>query len=534
MVLGALREKRTTILAWFISGAIAMYFEAIAIAAELRDYPGGPKALATSIMPTIEGMRILRWPADRLDTLGGYLAYHNVVIFNYFLAIFAAVQGARLIRHLEESGAINFYLSATVTRSKLIALRSVAYFVSQLIISFGLGAGTALALTVEGQSNNYGAFVTLFAGGICIFPFFGGGLLISQFMKNSRSASGATAIMVTLIYILSNIADKYSWLNWIKYISPFYYANLSRPMIPGFDSNYWSWALMITAGAILIWVSIRIFQKRDVGAIANERFDRKAQTKIGYVPKNDIGDSLWRQRYGLLAWVITSSAFLALFISMMSGIIDVWEKFAFLQQFSASGFGETVEQQYLAMVYEVLPPFLAGFVITQSGKWTLDLTQGRLPLFLSTPISMARLIFNRFITTLIGSELIIISALATIWIGSTLQGVETYTSGIWRVFVMTNLFAISFTAINSLLVAILHGKSATQAISIYVGAAWMIVFMAPYLKWPSWTVRFSIFDAFGHPFIKWPSNGNFAVIASIVIIGSIATIFISNRSAKTI
>jgi putative exporter of polyketide antibiotics len=219
---------------------------------------------------------------------------------------------------------------------------------------------------------------------------------------------------------------------------------------------------------------------------------------------------------------------------MMSGIIDVWEKFAFLQQFSASGFGETVEQQYLAMVYEVLPPFLAGFVITQSGKWTLDLTQGRLPLFLSTPISMTRLIFNRFIATLIGSELIIISALATIWIGSTLQGVETYTSGIWRVFVMTNLFAISFTAINALLVAILHGKSATQAISIYVGAAWMIVFMAPYLNWPSWTVRLSIFEAFGHPFIKWPPGSNFAIIALAITLGTLGALVISNRSAKTL
>ena len=534
LVLGALREKRTTILAWFLSGAIAMYFEAIAIAAELRDYPGGGKALAISIMPTIEGMRLFRWPADRLDTLGGYLAYHNVVLFNYFLALFAAVQGSRLIRHLEESGGINFYLSAATTRTKLISLRASAYLISQIIISFGLGVGTAIALAAEGEANYYGAFITLIAGGICIFPFFGAGLLVSQFVKSSRTAAGITAILVTLIYILSNISDKYTWLVWFKYLSPFYYANLSRPIIPGFDTNYWSWFLMLLVGAIFITISIKIFNNRDIGAIAIERIDRRERAKIGFVPKSEIGDALWRQRYGLIAWVVTSSAFLALFISMMSGIIDIWEKFAFLQQFSASGFGQTIEEQYLAMVFEVLPPFLAGFVITQSGKWTLDLTQGRLPLFLSTPISLTKLIFNRFLATLIGSELIIVSALVTVWVGSALQGVDTNAAGVWRVFIMSNLFVISFTAISALLVAILRGKSATQVVSIYVGAAWMIVFMAPYLKWPSWSVRLSIFEAFGHPFVNWPPGTNFAIIAFAILSGTVGAAVISNRSAKTL
>ncbi len=122
-----------------------MYFEALAIAAELKDYPGGPEILAKSIMPTIEAMRIIRWPADRLDTLGGYLAYHNITLFNYFLALFAALQGARLIRRLEESGDIEFYLAAKTTRTKLLVVRSCAYFSSQLVISFGLGVATAFA-----------------------------------------------------------------------------------------------------------------------------------------------------------------------------------------------------------------------------------------------------------------------------------------------------------------------------------------------------------------------------------------------------
>jgi ABC-2 type transport system permease protein len=139
LILSSIREKRTTILAWAISGALAMYFEALAIAAELRDYPGGPEALAKSIYPTIEGMRIIRWPADRLDTLGGYLAYHNIVLFNFFLAIFAAIQGARLIRYLEENRTIEFISATGLSRRKIISLRSCSYLLSQLLISLSLG-----------------------------------------------------------------------------------------------------------------------------------------------------------------------------------------------------------------------------------------------------------------------------------------------------------------------------------------------------------------------------------------------------------
>lgn len=535
IILSALREKKATITAWFITGAVAMYFEAIAIAAELRDYPGGAAELARSIAPTIEGMRIIRWPADRLDTLGGYLSYHNVVLFNYFLGLFAAVQGARLIRHLEENGQINFLLSATATRSKLIWLRSLAYFISQIVISLGLGAGTAFAMAASNEANNYGSFITLLAGGICIFPFFGLGLLISQFVKNSRTASGLTTIFVTLVYILGNIGDKYGWLTWIKYISPFHYANLSRPLIPGFSTNYWSWVLMISVGLFFIITSILLINRRDIGsAIFSKigRFDAKGKT--GFVPKTIVGDILWRQRYGLIAWVITSAAFVGVFISMMSGIIDIWEKFAFLQQFSAAGFGDTAAQQYLAMVYEILPPFLAGYVITQSSKWTLDLNQGRVALYLSTPISNTRLIIDRVIASMIGSELIIIFTLITVAIGSTWQGIDIYPTAMLRVLVMSNLFAIAFASISVLLVSILHGRSATQVVSIYVGAAWMIGFMAPYLNWPNWVVRLSIFDAFGHPFIKWPSAISFLFIIIAAFPGLAAAINIANQRPKSI
>jgi ABC-2 type transport system permease protein len=535
VILGALREKRTTIIAWFFAGAIAMYFEAIAIAAELRDYPGGPEALAKSIMPTIEGMRIIRWPADRLDTLGGYLTYHNVILFNFFLALFAAVQGARLMRHLEENKDIDFYLSTGISRRRLISLRSIAYFLSQILISLGLGAGTAYALATSNAADTKGSFITLLAGGICIFPFFGLGVLISQFLSSARTASGATSIVVTALYLLGNIADKYSWLTWIKYLSPFNYANWSRPVIPGFGVNYISWLAMLLVGVFFIVVAVQIADNRDIGSVAFARADKKKKMRksSSFVPKTLVGDILYRQRVGLIAWTVVTTLFITVFVSMMSGIVDIWNKFAFLQQFASAGFGSDAAQQYLAMVYEILPPFLAGFVITQSSKWSTDLSQGRVQLFLSTPVSWSGLILRRIAATMIGVEFLIIFSLTAIAIGSKAQGAGVYPSAILRVFVMTNLFSLAFASLSAILVSLLRGRSSTQIVSIYVGAAWMITFMVPYLKWPSWVIRFSIFDAIGHPFVKWPGNLNIILILVVAIPGLILAMQISERTSKS-
>ena len=44
----------------------------------------------------------------------------------------------------------------------------------------------------------------------------------------------------------------------------------------------------------------------------------------------------------------------------------------------------------------------------------------------------------------------------------------------------------------------------------------------------------TLFDAFGHPFIKWPTATNFLVIFIAVIPGFVAALMISDRKAKTI
>lgn len=322
-----------------------MYFEALAIASELKDFPGGAQALAQSVRPTLEAMRIIRWPADRLDTLGGYLAYHNIVLVGFFLAVFAAIQGARLIRHLEDLHNLDYLLATGKTRNQILWMRSISFFLLVIVISLGLGLGTAFALWSVGEPDFFGSVITLLATGICVMPFFGLGLVLSQFLERSRIAAGIAVIVVTAIYAIGNISEKFPWLDWFKYLSPFYYANLSRPIIPGFYVNYWSWVLMVLVTGSLIWIASVLLQRRDIGSanssILSSWHFRFTGLQRWPTPSKIVGHMLRRSLVGTFAWAVAVGSFIGVFIALMGGILEIWAQMSFLAQFTASGFGTT-------------------------------------------------------------------------------------------------------------------------------------------------------------------------------------------------
>ncbi|CAB4573458.1 MAG: hypothetical protein F2554_04365 [Actinobacteria bacterium] len=521
---------------WLIAGGLAMYFEAVAIAAELRDFPGGSKALAFSIMPTIEALRIIRWPADRLDTLGGYLAYHNITLFTFFLALYLGIQGSRLIRSLEERRDIDFLLATGLARARAAWIRAAATICALLLISLGLGLGTAFALEISGEPDAMGSIITLLAAGICIVPFFGLGFLLSQYFASTRVASGTTSLIIVIIYVVGNISGKYEWLRWFEYLSPFSYANRSRPVVPGFGVDYLSWIGMSIIGLVLVAIAVRIFAHRDVNSVAgpslHSRTSQKGRRSREIKPSTLTIDMLWRQRIGLFAWPMATTIFISVFMSMMPGVIDIWAKFDFIEQFSLSGFGESVEEQYLAMVYEILPPFLAGYVISQSSIWNAEYVQGRFHLLFSTPLSWTSLLLRRILVVMVISQTMILFSIGAVVISSEIQGSPQYNLGAFRVWAMSSLFVLAFAATNALLVLLLRGRNVTQILSVYIGAAWLVGFMAPYLDWPDWIVRLSIFDAFGHPFVDWPSSTNFSVIIGMILVGITATLILGNRMSK--
>jgi ABC-2 type transport system permease protein len=71
LVADTIRSHRWGILVWVGGGAVAMYAIALGFAAEAARLAGGARAMAASLQAGAQALRLLRWRAERLDTLAG-------------------------------------------------------------------------------------------------------------------------------------------------------------------------------------------------------------------------------------------------------------------------------------------------------------------------------------------------------------------------------------------------------------------------------------------------------------------------------
>jgi ABC-2 type transport system permease protein len=137
------RGQRLATVLWVLGGSLMMYVMAMALAQEMAEYPGGPDAFAASLRPGVEALRPMRWPADRLDTLGGYLTYHNLTLYTLLLSVYAAVQGSRAVRGAEERHSLEQVLATGWSRAAVVRDRALGFLLSLALVTVGVGLGVA-------------------------------------------------------------------------------------------------------------------------------------------------------------------------------------------------------------------------------------------------------------------------------------------------------------------------------------------------------------------------------------------------------
>jgi hypothetical protein len=92
-VLAAAWDHRWGTLAWVLGAGLFLVYFGVAYAAPVRTFAGGAAAFGASVGPVAEGMRPLNGLAERLDTYGGYVTYHNTGGLAIGLALWALIQG---------------------------------------------------------------------------------------------------------------------------------------------------------------------------------------------------------------------------------------------------------------------------------------------------------------------------------------------------------------------------------------------------------------------------------------------------------
>jgi ABC-2 type transport system permease protein len=535
-VLDTLRAHRVGAGAWVVFGSVANYFTALSLVHEMNRFPGGPKALATSMQPGVEAMRVLRWPADRLDTLGGYLTYHNLIFFSLFLSVYAGVQGARAVRGAEEGHALEEVLATGRSRVATILDLTLGFTAAMTLIALGLGLGTAAAMTAGDGPHVAGSLVALLVSGLCAMVAYALGLLVSQLVGTSRAAGGLTVLVLALLYVLTNLADEIGAAGVVRYASPFHYANESRALVPGHGFDVAASAVLLAMALVLLGAAAWAFDRRDYAAplwAPVRRTPRTGPVQVSHASDRRVWTALVvRGRIGLLAWSVALGALALLWGSLLPTVMDVWDAFETMTNAFIGGTHASPEAQYLAFVSELVAPVAAAYVVTQAAGWVADLEQGRVEAVLSGPVSWTRLVVERACAAVVG--VLVISTVAFMGLAAGILGTDARLSlpGVGRVLLGCALLGAAMAGLAVLAVAVLRSGLAVIALSVYLGASYILGLLVSLYGWPEWVNRLSVFGALGHPYLDWPPVSGLLVLLGLAVSGIAGGAALAERTPK--
>lgn len=540
LVLDTVRAHRAGAIAWVGVGGLTMFGMAAALAEEMADFPGGAQGLAASVTPAAEAMRLLRWPAERLDTLGGYLTFHNVILFNFFLAIYGCLQGARDLRGSEERGSLEEILATGHARAAIVRDRAVGFALVAALISLAIGLGVAAGLAAGHQPDLAGSLITMGTSGLVAMVGYALGTLVSQLVGSVRAAGGFGSAVICALYLATNVEDRLGPAGFVRFASPFHYANRSRALVPGYGLDFVATAALVAMVAALLALTAWAFARRDYAAplwVPRARTGSATTTAaIAAVPRRMFGSiaaaTIRRGWRGMAIWAAGAAAFTAMFAALQPAVMDMWTQLDFLTTMTGATGATDAADAYWSFVGEFVTPVLAAYVITQSSGWVADLLQGRVEMILAAPVSWSMLVRGRLIAAAVGAAAIITGALLALEVGAAAVGSSPSPAGLGRVVVVGVLFSAALAASAAVVVAVVRRPLAATLLAVLVAASYLVSFLVPLFGWPEWLNRLSIFWAFGHPYLAWPSAAQWAVLLTVAIAGTLAAGALAERTPK--
>jgi ABC-2 type transport system permease protein len=507
--LKTLRDYRIAILGWGIGMGLVVV-SPMASVATLLTTPQAREQLV-SLAATFA------WNADvvAVDTIGGYATF-KIGIFIFLIAIWPLLAASRMLRGEEDRGSLDVLLSLPRPRLR-VALEKLAAIWTALL-AMGLLIGL---LTFAGGRKFGGDFgladALLFGVNLALVCAVIGGtaLLISQFTQEQGTAAGWTAGLLLIFIVLDMVHRVIPSSEWISRLSPIYYYNLSKPLVPSHGSNAGAMVLLLALALVLSGAAVWLFARRDVGGtVPLPRWLRLPERKTSQALP--VGDWSLRSVYARsVGMIVMPAVWWTLGIAGFAG----WMVFAVQQMetrlsslFASSptvttliknigGGDASLNAGFLSAMFVLLPLFLMAFAVTQVNRWSADEQDGRLELVLATPQPRLRVLLGRFAalgsaTIVIGVITLLASAAAAAATGLKLDAGNLAAATLGMIPLGLLIAAIGYLASGWL-----RSAADTGLLSFLLMIWFFISFIGPELQWPDATLRLSPFYYYGTPLL---------------------------------
>ncbi len=523
------RDYRVAILGWGLGLALLMsagFAEAtpaviagFAPLATLFRFLGDPYAIQTP-----EGFITFRW-------MGAFLPL--------ILSFWPILAGSRLLRGEEERGTMDVLLATPQPRVRLLLEKIAALALALILIALLFALGT-----VAGEARLGGGHVALsvalLAGlNLSLLAFLFGmlALLLSQLTTSRGAAAGWTSGLLLLALLLDSTGRLVNG-SWVQYLSPFYYYNLNRPLIPAFPDQPGAALLLAGLAALCVLGSAVLFARRDIGGAAfawrrqfvgglPQAARRLRQAERAPSTRSVALHTLFAEGWSAFWWlsgvVVLCVYCLLLALTIQQPFYKLVRETPMLQQLFFDTPTSTNAGLLGTFLFTFMPALVVIFALVLALKWSADLENGRLELIFSTPQARPRVLLERYGA----SALVLLLPPVLTWFAITIGAQLAHLS-----IDQGRVLAASFNMLPMELVTIglvyalagrLRYTPLLNILTAYLVLAYAEELLEGMIKFPAWLMSLSIFHLYGNPVFLGMNWGNFlgmsGVAALLLLIG---------------
>ncbi|THV32860.1 ABC transporter permease subunit [Glycomyces buryatensis] len=197
------------------------------------------------------------------NTAAGYLDSTMFSLMGpLLLLIFAITFGARTASQ-EESGTLDLILAQPVSRTKVLAQRFAALTVQTAIVTGVFGAAILAGASAGNMDLPAGNILAAVVGtGLLALAFGAITQMVGALTGHRASAIGISAIIAVAGYFANNLGGMDPDTEWLRYLSPFYYATGDSPLTNGW--NLGLIAVLVILPMATLALSLSTFNRRDL------------------------------------------------------------------------------------------------------------------------------------------------------------------------------------------------------------------------------------------------------------------------------
>ncbi|HEY8951196.1 MAG TPA: ABC transporter permease subunit, partial [Candidatus Dormibacteraeota bacterium] len=510
--LKTLRDYRVAILGWGIGMGLVVVSPMASVAA-LVTTPQAREQL-------ISLASSFAWNADvvAVDTIGGYATW-KIGIFIFLIAVWPLLAGSRMLRGEEDRGSLDVLLSVPRPRIR-VALEKLAAMWTAL-----LAVGVIIGLLAFAGGQKFGADFTLgdallYGLNLALVCAVIGGLalLISQFTQEQGPAAGWTAGLLLVFIVMDMVHRVIASTEWISRLSPIYYYNLSKPLVPSHGVDVGAMFLLLALTLVLSGAAVWLFARRDIGGTVSLpgwlRLPERPANRA--LPVRDWSlRSIYARSLGMIAvpaaWWTLGIAAWAVWVEVVVQQMEA-RLTSLLQSSPAavnliknlSGGNADINAGFLSALFVFVPLFLMAFVVTQVNSWSADEQNGRLELVLAAPQARLQVLLGRFAALATATIVISVITLIAAYAAAASTGLKLDLGNLAAATLGMVPLGLLVAGIGYMAAGWLRTAADTGLLSFILAAWFFISFIGPELKLPDATLRLSAFYYYGSPLLNGP------------------------------